>query len=281
VSEDQPFLLIVEDDLDIAEMLNAYFHVQGYQVNTVHLGEDAVRECMAQVPDLAILDIRLPDIDGFEVAHRLRTNRRTKNIPIIFLTEKRGRSDRLQGFELGADDYLTKPFDVQELRLRVRNALKRSTLGTLTNPVTNLPEGVLVDERLTECLDRSDWSILKVSLVNLMRFRELYGFIAADDVIRAINLMIHNAVREIGKANDFIGHLNPDEIIVVTTPQNLPGLAERIQTRLEQTLEYFYPLKDREWVDQQENRLAVHLFQLNARQGTFSSLQDLKEKLAH
>ncbi len=101
-------------------------------------------------PDLTILDIRLPDIDGYEVARRLRSNRRTEDIPIIFLTEKRNRVDRLQGLEIGADDYITKPFDIQELRLRVRNALRRSSHGALNNPVTNLPEGGLVDERLRE-----------------------------------------------------------------------------------------------------------------------------------
>ena len=117
-------ILIIEDDLDVAEMLNAYFGVQGYDVHTVNWGEDGVRACQSTHPDLVILDIRLPDIDGYEVARRMRNDRRTQDIPIIFLTEKRDRADRLQGLELGADDYITKPFDVQELRLRVRNALR-------------------------------------------------------------------------------------------------------------------------------------------------------------
>jgi len=121
----------------------------------------------------------LPDIDGYEVARRLRKDRRTKDVPIIFLTDRRSRSDRLQGLELGADDYVTKPFDVQELRLRVRNALRRSVQGTLTNPVTNLPEGVLVDERLGECLDSTEWGILLIGLENLDGFREAYGFVAS------------------------------------------------------------------------------------------------------
>ncbi len=109
-------ILIVEDDLDVAEMLNAYFRVQGYEVFTVNWGEDGVRAAQTVMPDLMILDIRLPDIDGFEVARRVRSDRRTHEIPIIFLTEKREREDRLQGFEVGADDYITKPFDVQELQ---------------------------------------------------------------------------------------------------------------------------------------------------------------------
>lgn len=103
-------ILVVEDDLDVAEMLNAYFRVQGYEVFTVNWGEDGVRACQTVSPDLVVLDIRLPDIDGYEVARRLRTDRRTQDVPIIFLTEKRDRADRLHGLELGADDYITKPF---------------------------------------------------------------------------------------------------------------------------------------------------------------------------
>ena len=98
-------ILIVEDDLDVAEMLNAYFGVQGYDVTTVNWGEDGVRKCLESRPNIVILDIRLPDIDGYEVARRLRENRRTADIPIIFLTEKRERGDRLKGLELHADDY--------------------------------------------------------------------------------------------------------------------------------------------------------------------------------
>ncbi|HNH26690.1 MAG TPA: response regulator transcription factor, partial [Anaerolineales bacterium] len=156
-------ILIVEDDPDVAEMLTAYFRTQDYEVFTVNWGEDGVRSALQVNPDLAILDIRLPDIDGYEVARRLRTDRRTAQIPIIFLTEKRDRADRLQGLELGADDYITKPFDVQELRLRVRNALKRVSQGSLTNPVTGLPEGALVDEKLSEVLGTDNSSLLFIS----------------------------------------------------------------------------------------------------------------------
>src|SRR5574338_470699 len=172
VEEAKSTILIVEDDLDIADMLNAYFRVQGYEVNTVNWGEDGVRACQIQSPDLVILDIRLPDIDGFEVARRLRGGRKTKEIPIIFLTEKRERSDRLRGLELRADDYITKPFDVQELRLRVRNTLQRARQGTLTNPITGLPEGCLVDEALVDAAGAEGAVLLVALLKNMNRFRE-------------------------------------------------------------------------------------------------------------
>src|SRR5512143_2761129 len=138
--------MIVEDDVDLSEMLHSYFRGQGYDVLTAAWGEDAVQLTTEHTPNLVVLDIRLPDIDGYEVCRRLRTNRRTRDIPVIFLTEQRDRVDKLQG---------------QELRLRVRNALRRAEQAPTVNPVTNIPEGRLIDERL-ESLILTDvpWALL-------------------------------------------------------------------------------------------------------------------------
>lgn len=272
-------ILVVEDDLDVAEMLNAYFRVQGYEVFTVNWGEDGVRACQTIGPDLVVLDIRLPDIDGYEVARRLRVDRRTQDVPIIFLTEKRDRADRLHGLELGADDYITKPFDVQELRLRVRNALRRVSQGSLTNPVSGLPDGALVDEKLNEILRKSGLSLLLVSIINLDVFRDAYGFVASDDVMRAISLMIHNAMREVGSADDFVGHLTPTDFAMMITSANLPALQERVRTRLEQSLDYFYPIKDRDQASKSKNRLAIKVVEVPTISGNFADVEALKKEL--
>ncbi len=272
-------ILIVEDDLDVADMLSAYFNVQGYDVQTANWGEDALRACQAAMFNLVVLDIRLPDIDGFEVARRLRRNRRTANIPIIFLTEKRARADRLLGFEIGADDYITKPFDVQELRLRVRNALQRAAKGVVINPVTNFPEGEAVESRLQAAFDQPEWAALVVELQNLDHFRDLYGFISSDDVLRAISLMVSNAVRDVGSPNDFVGMYSPTEFLVLTPLAHQAALVERIKTRLEQSLDFFYPLKDRERTDL-ANRLAIRIRAANSAEGPVKDLAALKKRLA-
>ena len=272
-------ILIVEDDLDVAEMLNAYFRVQGYEVFTVNWGEDGVRAAQTVLPDLMILDIRLPDIDGYEVARRVRTDRRTNEIPIIFLTEKRERIDRLQGFEVGADDYITKPFDVQELRLRVRNALKRVSQGSLTNPVSGLPEGPLVEERLSDVIHKSGWALLHICINHLDAFREAYGFVASDDVLRAISLMINNTMKENSSTEEFLGHISPTDFVVVITPTNLPAFQERIRSRLEQSLDYFYPIKDREQAAKRPDRLAIQISEVPSVYGRFSSVEQLKKDL--
>ena len=275
----KPKILIIEDDLDVAEMLNAYFRVQGYEVFAVNWGEDGVRSCQTIHPDLVILDIRLPDIDGYEVARRLRSDRRTAEVPIIFLTEKRDRSDRLQGLELGADDYITKPFDVQELRLRVRNALKRVSQGSLTNPVTGLPEGALVDEKLSEVLGKDGVALLFVSIDNMVSFREAYGFVASDDVLRAISLMIVNTMREVSRSEDFLGHISGTDFILVLPPSNLMALSEKLRVRLEQSVEYFYPIKDREQMIKSRNRLGVKLTEIPSLKDNFAEVNQIKTEL--
>lgn len=272
-------ILIVEDDLEVVDMLNAYFNVQGYNVVTVNWGEDGVRVCLSEKPQIVILDIHLPDIDGYEVARRLRSNRRTADIPIIFLTEKRNRSERLQGLELGADDYISKPFDVQELLLRIRNALHRSEQDTLTNPVSGLPDGRLVDERILECLTKPGWSMLIVALENLDIFRESYGFVASDDVLRAASLMIHNTMKEHGGPENFLGHLGTTDFVLICEPERAGDLAERVKARVEQSLDYFYPIKDRDKPETRKKRLLVKVGVLQSSDGHFSSLDDLKISL--
>jgi PleD family two-component response regulator len=279
VVHQKPVILIVEDDLDVSEMLDAYFRVQGYDVMIANWGLEGVQRCKDKQPDLIILDIRLPDIDGYEVAKRLRENRKTTNIPIIFLTEKRNRSDRLHGLELGADDYITKPFDIQELRLRVRNALQRSALGSISNPITGLPEGSIVDSRLMDCLKDDSWAVLLITLENLETFREAYGFVACDDVLRAVSLMIQSATKKMGNIDDFIGQFNSSAFIVVTSAQSITKLEEQIGSRLGQSLDYFYPLRDREFLNQKDRRLAVKMISLMPHQGPFRNLEDIKSNL--
>ncbi len=279
MTEPKSKILIVEDDPDVAEMLTAYFRSQEYDVFTVNWGEDGVRSSLQVTPDLVILDIRLPDIDGYEVARRMRSDRRTSDIPIIFLTEKRDRADRLQGLELGADDYITKPFDIQELRLRVRNALNRVSQGTLTNPVTGLPEGALVDEKLSDVLGRDGASLLYVSLENMDSFREAYGFVASDDVLRAVSLMIVNTMREISRPEDFLGHLSGTDFILVVPPSNLVALSEKLKSRFEQSMEYFYPIKDREQMAKRKDRLNAKLVEVSSLKSKAGGVEQMKAEL--
>lgn len=281
MAEQKYKLLIVEDDLDVAEMVTGFFLKHGYEVSTVNWGEDGVRACLEEHPDLVILDIRLPDIDGYEVARRLRTDRRTADVPIIFLTEKRDRTDKLQGLELGADDYITKPFDMTELRLRVRNALERINQQALTNSISGLPEGALVEERLKESMQKDGQGVLLVSLENVDAFREIYGFVASDDVLRAFSVLLQNAMKENGNANDFIGHLGASDFVMVVPSNSVHALQERVRQKLTQSLEKFYPIKDRDTAIKQPNHLTIKTSELLSARGRFVNVDQLKLELMH
>ena len=237
-------LLIVEDDLDTSQMLRVYFEAQGYRVVPAYSGKEALDKCRSEQPDLILLDVRLPDFDGFEVGQQLQEDVRTSRLPVIFVTERRARDDRIAGLKLGAIDYITKPFDVQELRLRVRNALRRA--GSQNNPVTGLPGEKLTTDRLSIMLERDSWSTVGINIIGLDKFNEIYGFVARDDVLRAIALTLTSAVDELGSIDDFVGHPAESQFIILTIPGKVTQLARNIEERLNQAMTYFYPIHDRE-----------------------------------
>ena len=275
-------LLVIEDDVDVAEMLGAYFRSQDYEVVLAHEGRHGLQVCQQNRPDLIILDIRLPDIDGFEVARQLAGSRKTQDIPIIFLTEKRARGDRLHGLSLQAVDYITKPFDMQELRLRVRNALRREMRGSITNPVTNLPEGSLVDEKLRECLQPDAGQnviLLVVGLLNYERFCNDFGFLTADDLLRSAGFILQDALHEVGNLDDFLGHLERTQFILFTDAQALTPLRARIVQRLDATLDFFFRDQDRQEAGVEQHRVSYKMSEIHMQSLAADSLESLKEAL--
>jgi len=118
-------IFAVEDEIHIQQLIKYNLESNGYKVETFDMGEKLLDECKNNIPDLFLLDIMLPGMDGLEVCRQLRQNPRTKNIPIIILTAKNEEFDKVLGLELGADDYITKPFSVRELVARVKALFRR------------------------------------------------------------------------------------------------------------------------------------------------------------
>lgn len=239
-------LLIVEDDFDISNMLRIYFDSQGYETIIATRGEEALEMCRRSLPNLVILDIVLPDVNGYEVCRNLRGNLRTSHIPIIFLTQKDERSDQIAGLELGADDYITKPFDLQLLMLRVEGALRRAGWLSLTSPVTGLPSSKLIEEQLRKLMRQKDWSVLYLGINHISDFNDVYGFVAGDDVLRFTAMLLAEVVDELGAGSEFIGHVGGDDFIVIGSPEDAPRIKERMTQRFNEEAETFYGFKDRE-----------------------------------
>jgi DNA-binding response OmpR family regulator len=222
---DQSRILIVEDDTDTSDMLREYFGSWGYEVLTAAWGGDALELCRRTPPDVIILDIRLPDLNGYDIYQELRSNLHTSRTPIIFLTQQTSREDILTGLKLGAVDYVTKPFDLEELGLRVRNALQQTSYQSLFSPITDLPAENL--------LERERWAVLYIGINDLTLFSEAYGFKTIDDALQAVALVLDTVVKELGTGSDFAGHLREGNFIVITTPDRVQSIKEAIVARLE------------------------------------------------
>ena len=128
-------------------------------------------------------------------------------------------------------------------------------------------------------MEADDWAIMLITLENLEIFREAYGFVASDDVLRAVSLMVQNSARKVGNPGDFVGHFSSSEFVVVTTDVVIASLGERIRSRLDQSLDYFYPLRDRETPTKPGKRLKVRMAGLLPDQGPFKDLDHLKTSL--
>ena len=239
-------LLVVEDDIDIGNMLKIYFSGMDFDVDVAVRGSDALEKTKQVLPHLIVLDIMLPDIDGYEVCRNLRTNMRTSHIPIIFLTQRDERSDKLQGLELGADDYITKPFDIEELKLRVQGAIRRSERESLTDPRSGLPAGRLIEEQLRRIIREKGWALLDAGVKNFEPFKDVYGFVAGDDVMRFTSVLIGEIVDELGNTSDFIGHAGGDNFIIITTEEKASAIKARLKERFDKEVQTHYNFIDRQ-----------------------------------
>ncbi len=245
-------ILVVEDDPDIGNMLETYFESQGFEISIATRGQDALSLTRHSLPHLIVLDIMLPDMDGYEICRQLRSSTRTGHIPILFLTQRDERRDRIAGLELGADDYITKPFDIDELRLRVQNAMTRAEQESLTDPRTGLPTSRQIQTRLEELLARKGWSMLNCRVMDFDSYRSTFGDAACDDFLRFTADLILQTVDELGAADDFIGYSGGDSFIIVTEEARAGTLEAQLKSRFKQSAPGKYS-----YVDQQRGYLMV------------------------
>jgi PleD family two-component response regulator len=283
-------LLVVEDDVDIGNMLKIYFGGMGFDVDVAVRGSDALDKTKQVLPHLIVLDIMLPDIDGYEVCRNLRTNMRTSHIPVIFLTQKDERSDKLQGLELGADDYITKPFDIEELKLRVQGAIRRAERESLTDPRSGLPAGRLIEEQLRRIIREKGWALIDARVNQFEPFKDVYGFVAGDDVLRFTAMLIGEVVDELGTTSDFIGHAGGDNFIVITTADKADAIKDRIRARFDEEVLTHYNFMDRQQgfvqapssdgTTQKVSFMTISLGMVSPAQHSFADIREITELAA-
>jgi PleD family two-component response regulator len=283
-------ILIVEDNPDIGSMLRLYFEKQGFEVLLATRGGDALILTRATMPNLLILDIMLPDMNGYDVCRSLRGSSRTAHIPILFLTQKNERGDRIAGLELGADDYITKPVDLEELHLRVQNTIQRTERESLTDPHTGLPASRLIENRLQECLSRKGWALLDCRLLHFDEYRAAYGSPTADDILRFTAVIILEVVDQAGTPNDFIGYSGGDSFILLTEESRAGALEARLKTWFAQDIPEKYSYLDRQrgfmllrntaGVENHVPLMELSVTTLRSSEHNFSDVRQITEKTA-
>jgi DNA-binding response OmpR family regulator len=239
-------ILVVEDDSDISNLLTIYFTGQGYDVHSASTGCDAISLARQWVPNLIMLDIILPDLDGFAVCTELRAQARTCHIPIIFLTHRVGRADRITGLELGAEDFITKPFDIEEVKLRAQNAIYRNQRERLTDTRTGLPSGRLIEERLRRDTQDDGWALMDLHINHLEPYRERYGFVASERVLHFAAKLIDRVLAESDRKQDFAGHSGGGDFVIITDEEAAPVLTDRLKRAFTFESRRFYSNRDSE-----------------------------------
>ncbi len=240
-------ILVVDDDPDIARFVEVNLRSVGYDVLVAGDGEEALKRADENRPDLVLLDVMMPRVDGFEVAQRLRRNPRTANTSIIMLTAKALSSDKVLGLTSGADDYIIKPFDPIELLARVKTTLRRAREMRNLSPLTGLPGNIRIqDEIQRKVEDETPLAVLYCDLDNFKAYNDHYGFVKGDRVIQATARILQEAVEEFAKADGFLGHVGGDDFVVVVAPDVAETTAAWICQRFDQEVGGFYDREDRE-----------------------------------
>ncbi|MBZ0289612.1 MAG: response regulator, partial [Anaerolineae bacterium] len=190
------------------------------------------------------LDVMMPDMDGYETCRRIRQMTLTKYIPVIFLTQRDERANKVKGLELGADDYITKPFDVDELRLRVQGAIRRATRENLHEARTGLPTGPLVEEEvMRRQYQDAAYTDLRLGIEGYKAYCDVYGFLAGNEVIAFAAKTLQQAIAEFGTQDDFLGIVD-DHFVLVTQAKDAAAMQTSIQSKFQEGVKAFYSFAD-------------------------------------
>jgi len=238
-------ILIADDEPTVRQLLELVLTGQGYEVSLATNGAQLVRMAQERVPDLVLVDLMMPQMDGYEAIRQLRNDTRTAHLPMLILTAKSTLDDVVTGFETGADDYITKPFNIPELLARIKGHLRRASQQPVRNPLTGLPGNILLAEELKYRLSRPDpFAYLYADLDNFKAFNDTYGPARGDRVIKLLAEVLLESVASHGTGGDFVGHIGGDDFTIITSPDVLDKLCEHIISSFDQQVRLLYDPED-------------------------------------
>ena len=245
-AEPKTRLVVADDQMELLAMMHDVLEMNGYEVRTAANGQEALDLVRQDPPDVIILDLWLPIKDGFAVCKELKAHPLFQHLPIILLSAASDRDNKIQGMELGADDFVTKPVDLMELLARIRMIIRRNRQGLDANPLSKLPGNVSIQKRIAGAIaSNKPLAVLYTDLNNFKAYNDSYGYDNGDRVIKATAELILDAVKRSGDEQGFVGHIGGDDFIVVTTPDRMETLSKDIAASFDKLAPSFYSDEDR------------------------------------
>jgi diguanylate cyclase (GGDEF)-like protein len=239
-------VLIVDDDPDIRDVLKITLTQEGYDVIEAPDGQEGLKLAQTKNPDLVIVDFKMPKMDGKQVCQQLKKDILLSHIPIIMLTGKGDVADKVGGLNAGADDYIVKPFEPEELVARIRMIIRRSQRDLEANPLTRLPGNVSILNELQKRIDQNAiFSVCYLDLDKFKTYNDKYGFEHGDEVIKECARILIRTVAELGNSDDFIGHIGGDDFVIITSIDKSDAICEKIITDFDKISPTFYNETDR------------------------------------
>ncbi len=253
-------VLIADDDRDIAGFVELNLTLEGFDVRVVHDGQAALDAVLDDPPDLVLLDVMMPVLDGVEVLRRLRANPATAALPVVLLTAKSLSADKVVGLTAGADDYIVKPFDTLELLARVQTTLRRTAEARSTSPLTGLPGNHRIDlEIASRAAAGGAYAVCHVDLDEFKGFNDAYGFLRGDRLLLALSACLLESVARAGEPRPFLGHVGGDDFVVVCTPEQAEPLGQRVVDGFDREVRSHYDEADaaRGWLEVVDRRMEL------------------------
>ncbi len=252
--QDAETILVDDDEANIRTILTYLLEQEGFTVRQAVDGNVALDLMAEETPDLVILDVMMPEMDGLQVLSHMRSHFQTHNIPVILLTAKGDTPHKVQGLREGANDYLVKPFVPQELILRVRNMLQFSRSQRDANPLTGLPGNRAISQEIERRLDGSEpFGFLYVDLDNFKAFNDHYGYSRGDKVLSMLAETLQHVTGE-RDCPSFLGHVGGDDFVAVVPADDALVIADRLVEEFDDRKRFLYDPEDwsRGWIEIQD-----------------------------
>ncbi|MDI6735270.1 MAG: response regulator [bacterium] len=240
-------VLVIDDDISILKVLKNILVSREYEVTLAMSGKEGLEKLKEEIPHLIILDIMMPEMDGYEVCRRIRKNPTLKHLPIIMLSGKGEIADEIEGWRIGIDEYLIKPFDIEELVAIIGGIIKRTYLGIDANPLTKLPGNNSIREEINQRIEQKNpFAACFIDLDNFKAFNDHCGFDKGDEAIKLTAGVIINTIHKIGVEEDFIGHIGGDDFVVITHPDRVEAICREIINEFNKMIPGLYSEEERQ-----------------------------------